>query len=94
MFPPPRKPALFGGKMPIPLSFPAFGGEGRAKLQAAERNTPVQDCPGVSMCIYFAALFAVSTRAEKLFGSWIAISESIFRFSSMPLFFRPFMKTE
>ena len=32
--------------------------------------------------------------AEKLAGSWIAISDSILRFSSTPAFFRPFMKLE
>ena len=40
------------------------------------------------------AFFTVSTRAAKLLGSLMAISDSILRFSSMPAFFRPAMKVE
>ena len=42
----------------------------------------------------YQAFFTVSTRAAKLLGSLIAISDSILRFSSMPAFFRPAMKVE
>ena len=40
----------------------------------------------------YRAALAFSTRAVKAAGSAIAISDSILRFSSMPAFFRPFMK--
>ena len=43
--------------------------------------------------IYFAAL-AMSHRAVKATGSWIAVSESILRFMSIPASFRPCMKVE
>src|SRR5699024_7151071 len=48
-------------------------------------------CLGVS---YFNAAFAVSHRAVKAASSWMAISESIFRFIATPAFFRPFIKVE
>ena len=42
---------------------------------------------------YFAA-FAFSHRAVKAAGSWIAVSDSILRFMSIPASFRPCMKVE
>ncbi len=42
---------------------------------------------------HFAAL-AFSHRAVKAAGSWIAVSDSILRFMSMPASFRPCMKVE
>ena len=44
--------------------------------------------------LFYSAFLAVSTRAAKPAWSWMAISLSILRFSSMPAFFRPFMKLE
>ena len=51
-------------------------------------------CARVFYASYYRAFLAVSTRALKLAGSWMAISDSILRFSSTPAFFRPFMKVE
>ena len=42
----------------------------------------------------YRAAFAFSTTAAKAAGSLIAISDRLLRFSSMPAFFRPFMKVE
>ena len=49
---------------------------------------------GVTMQGLDQAFLTVSTRAAKLLGSLMAISDSILRFSSMPAFFRPAMKVE
>ena len=38
--------------------------------------------------------FAFSTRAAKAAGSWIAISDRLLRFISMPDFLTPFMNLE
>ena len=42
----------------------------------------------------FRAAFACSHRAVNAAGSWIAVSESILRFMSMPASFRPCIKVE
>ena len=44
--------------------------------------------------IYYRAFLATSTSEAKAAASWIAISESIFLFSVIPAFFRPFMNVE
>ena len=44
--------------------------------------------------IYYRAFLATSTREANAAASWIAISESIFLFSVIPAFFRPFMNVE
>ena len=49
---------------------------------------------GVTIQVLDQAFLTVSTRAAKLLGSLMAISDSILRFSSMPAFFRPAMKVE
>ena len=53
---------------------------------------------GVSLVILFDSVYratlAFSVRAVKAAGSWMAISESIFRFISMPASFSPCMKVE
>ena len=46
------------------------------------------------LVFYFRASFAFSTRAAKAAASWIAISDRLLRFISMPAFFRPFMNLE
>ena len=51
-------------------------------------------CARASRQKFDQAFFTVSTRAAKLLGSLMAISDSILRFSSMPAFFRPAMKEE
>ena len=42
----------------------------------------------------YCAFFARSQRAVKAAGSWMAVSESILRFISIPAFFRPYMNLE
>ena len=64
----------------------------RRKLPFKHKRT--RACARVFYASYYRAFLAVSTRALKLAGSWMAISLSILRFSSMPDFFRPFMKVE
>ena len=70
-------------------------------------NTPVrktflkkpatESVAGFSFCSYLAAYraaLAFSTRAAKAAASWIAISDRLLRFISMPAFFTPFMNLE
>ena len=52
---------------------------------------------GLCFCSYltaYRAALAFSTRAAKAAESWIAISDRLLRFSSMPAFLMPFMKVE
>ena len=58
-----------------------------AALSGGGFHSPVRDQA-------LTAFFAVSHRAVKAAGSWIAVSESILRFMSMPAIFRPCMKLE
>ena len=57
-------------------------------------KTDARVCARASRQKFDQAFFTVSTRAAKLLGSLMAISDSILRFSSMPAFFRPAMKEE
>ena len=52
---------------------------------------------GFSFCSYltaYRAALAFSTRAAKAAASWIAISDRLLRFISMPAFLTPFMNLE
>ncbi len=42
----------------------------------------------------YRAALAFSTTAAKAAASWMAISDRLLRFISMPAFFRPFMNLE
>jgi len=71
----------------------------RCLVSLAAKNARIQNGrprirAGVTMQGLYQAFFTVSTRAAKLLGSLIAISDSILRFSSMPAFFRPAIKVE
>ena len=95
------------GKAPQPQAFSPWGrrwpaGRMRGELSLVARffaispfkHKRTRACARVFYASYYRAFLAVSTRALKLAGSWMAISLSILRFSSMPDFFRPFMKVE
>ena len=75
-----------GRALPCDLFVPAA----KARIQ----NGRPRIRAGVTIQSLDQAFFTVSTRAAKLLGSLIAISDSILRFSSMPAFFRPAMKVE
>ncbi len=60
-------------------------------------GSPLRGLPAAFFAVlfdYLAAFFARSHRAVNAAGSWIAVSESILRFISIPACFRPYMKRE
>ena len=59
-----------------------------------QKDHPVSG--GLILCNFrnYRAALAFSTIAAKAAASWIAISDRLLRFSSMPAFFRPFMNLE
>ena len=89
---PAKKPPLTGEVAARSKAGRALAPSHRRKLPFKHKRT--RACARVFYASYYRAFLAVSTRALKLAGSWIAISDSILRFSSTPAFFRPFMKVE
>ena len=61
------------------------------------KKPATESVAGFSFCSYltaYRAALAFSTRAAKAAASWIAISDRLLRFISMPAFFTPFMNLE
>ena len=78
-----------------PLRTPGTSPRRDSKVpESAENPDPLSKVGVFGFSADYWAFFARSHRAVKAAGSWIAVSESILRFISIPASFRPCMNLE
>ena len=73
---------------------PSKGSHWRIEFGKKKKARCISNTLFPSSFLNYRAALAFSTRAAKAAASWIAISDRLLRFISMPAFFTPFMNLE